>query len=190
MAGELAEEQRAGAQAHDDQPVEPGPRQPVKPGGNLGLDDAGLDGFAAHRSASSRRRSATSATGAAETSRRTGPCALGPHGPLGRTRRRNAWPASRPDRLCARPDRIRAGSATSSRRPRRRTGSDVRGACTTTRPDHLRPLWPLLAFALVLGAILGCMAASAVAWIATVLIPLTLLLPLALGSARRRQRRR
>jgi hypothetical protein len=58
------------------------------------------------------------------------------------------------------------------------------------RPDQLRPLWPLLAFALVPGAILGCMAASAVAWIATVLIPLTLLLPLALGSARRRRRRR
>lgn len=57
------------------------------------------------------------------------------------------------------------------------------------RPDHLRPWWPLLAFALVLGAILGCMAASAAAWMAAVLIPLALLLPLALGSARRRRRR-
>lgn len=58
------------------------------------------------------------------------------------------------------------------------------------RPDHPRPLWPLLAFALVLGAILGCVAESAVAWTAAVLIPLTLLLPLALGGARRMRRRR
>ena len=41
-----------GAQAEDDQPVEPRPRQPVEPGGNLGPDDAGLDGRAAHQPAS------------------------------------------------------------------------------------------------------------------------------------------
>jgi hypothetical protein len=56
------------------------------------------------------------------------------------------------------------------------------------RPDHPRPLWPLLAFALALGAILGSMAESAVAWTAAVLIPLTLL-PLALGGAWRMRRR-
>jgi hypothetical protein len=65
----------------------------------------------------------------------------------------------------------------------------------TVAPRHMRQLdkqqssWPLLAFALVLGAILGSLAQSAVAWTAAVLIPLTLLLPLALGSARRRRRR-
>ena len=48
---------------------------------------------------------------------------------------------------------------------------------------------PLLAFALVLGAILGSLAQYLVVWTAALLIPLTLLLPLALGSARRRRRR-
>ena len=55
--------------------------------------------------------------------------------------------------------------------------------------DKQQSFWPLLTFALVLGAILGSLAQSAVAWAAAVLIPLTLLLPLALGSARRRRRR-
>jgi hypothetical protein len=58
------------------------------------------------------------------------------------------------------------------------------------RPDDRRLVWPLLTFALVLGAILASLAQSAVAWTAAVLIPLTLLLPLALRSADRRRRRR
>jgi Domain of unknown function (DUF1707) len=57
------------------------------------------------------------------------------------------------------------------------------------RPFRPLPFWPLLTSALVLGAILGSLAQSAVAWTAAVLIPLALLLPLALGSARRRGRR-
>jgi hypothetical protein len=58
------------------------------------------------------------------------------------------------------------------------------------RPDEWRPFWPVLAFALVLGAILASLAQSAVAWTAAVLIPLTLLLPLALRRAGRKRRRR
>jgi DUF1707 SHOCT-like domain len=60
--------------------------------------------------------------------------------------------------------------------------------------DNQQPFWPLpfcplLAFALVLGAILGSLAQYLVVWTAALLIPLTLLLPLALGNARRRRRR-
>lgn len=59
------------------------------------------------------------------------------------------------------------------------------------RPDNPQPFWPLFAFALILGAILASLAESAVTWTAALLIPLTLLLPLALRSAaRRRQDRR
>lgn len=58
------------------------------------------------------------------------------------------------------------------------------------RPDYPHPFWPLMAFALVMGAILASVADSAIAWTAVVLIPLTLLLPLALGSVRRRRQRR
>lgn len=62
------------------------------------------------------------------------------------------------------------------------------------RLDNQQPFWPLpfcplLAFALVLGAILGSLAQNLVVWTAGLLIPLTLLLPLALGTARRRRRR-
>ena len=57
------------------------------------------------------------------------------------------------------------------------------------RPDRPRPFWPLLASALMLGATLASLAESAVAWTVAVLILLTLLLPLALGSASRKRRR-
>jgi DUF1707 SHOCT-like domain len=58
------------------------------------------------------------------------------------------------------------------------------------RLDNQQPFWPpLLAYALVLGAILGSLAQSLVVWTVAALIPLTLLLPLALGNARRRRRR-
>jgi DUF1707 SHOCT-like domain len=56
--------------------------------------------------------------------------------------------------------------------------------------DNRQPFWPpLLAYALVLGAILGSLAQSLVVWTAAALIPLTLLVPLALVSAYRRRRR-
>lgn len=58
------------------------------------------------------------------------------------------------------------------------------------QPDNQQPFWPLVAFALVLGAVLASLAASAVAWTAAVLISLTLLLPLILRSASRRRRGR
>ena len=58
------------------------------------------------------------------------------------------------------------------------------------RLDNQQPFWPpLLAYALVLGAILGSLAQSLVVWTAAALIPLALVLPLALGSARRRRHR-
>jgi DUF1707 SHOCT-like domain len=57
------------------------------------------------------------------------------------------------------------------------------------RLDKQQPFWPLLAYALVLGAILGSLAQYLLVWTAALLIPLTLLLPLALGRARRRRRR-
>jgi uncharacterized membrane protein YfcA len=58
------------------------------------------------------------------------------------------------------------------------------------RPDDWRLFWPVLAFALVLGAILASLAASAVVWSAAVLIPLVLLLPFALRSVARKRRSR
>jgi len=57
------------------------------------------------------------------------------------------------------------------------------------QPSWPLPFFPLLAYALVLGAILGSLAQSLVVWTAAALIPLTLLVPLALVSAYRKRRR-
>jgi Flp pilus assembly protein TadB len=57
------------------------------------------------------------------------------------------------------------------------------------RPDAQKPIWLLLRFALLLGAVLLSLTESAVAWTGMVLILLTLLPPFTLRSASRRQRR-
>ena len=56
-------------------------------------------------------------------------------------------------------------------------------------PDTQKPIWLLLRFALLLGAVLVSLAESAVAWIGMVLIFLTLLPPFTRRSASRKQRR-
>jgi hypothetical protein len=61
--------------------------------------------------------------------------------------------------------------------------------CGPRRPDAPKPIWLLLRFVLLLGAVLVSSTESAVAWTGMVLILLTLLPPFTLRSASRKQRR-
>ena len=61
--------------------------------------------------------------------------------------------------------------------------------CGPRRPDAPKPIWLLLRFALLLGAVLVSMTGSAVAWAGMVLIFLALLPPFTPRSASRRRRR-